>query len=209
MPGTTGGARRYEHGAAQQRDQAVGPSRHAACLRKLRAGLARCLSCALDRRLERYCFLNTTTPRTISRQGGFGPLSALFIGSPHCRRVSASRFGAGLWSSRIPSLACLASRRRRCRKWRAISLVRCTRNADSVGPLVATKAAYTSRSLQPSHRRRTWRCGSESRSESLAVQPADQPDALRRVMPLACASGSPRLARGLSATLYGYRNSER
>ena len=40
-----------------------------------------------------------------------------------------------------------------------------------------------------------------TRSERHAVQQADQPDALRRVMPLACASGPPRLARGLSATL--------
>ena len=42
-------------------------------------------------------------------------------------------------------------------------------------------------------------CGRERGRQ--AVQQADQPDALRRVTPLACASGAPRLVRGLSAPL--------
>jgi hypothetical protein len=40
-----------------------------------------------------------------------------------------------------------------------------------------------------------------SEREASAVQQADEPDALRRVTPLACASVAPRLARGLSAPL--------
>ena len=63
-------------------------------------------------------------------------------------------------------------------------------------------AVHFGQSSAPRGRRGWWR-GWGTEREGHAVQPADQPDALRRVTPLACASVAPRLARGLSATLYG------
>jgi hypothetical protein len=78
---------------------------------------------------------------------------------------------------------------------------RCGRNAQllcSLGCHETVVHFLQSSTVARSPRVGTW-LGSER--EGCAAQQADQPDALLRVTPLACASVAPRLARGLSATL--------
>jgi hypothetical protein len=89
--------------AAEQPDQAVGPTPPAGCLRTRRAGLARCLSCALARRPEA---IRLTTHNQASRRLACGRAlfsCRLWSDWPPPREVAArsSSQRAGLGASRL------------------------------------------------------------------------------------------------------------
>jgi hypothetical protein len=120
-------------------------------LRKLRAGPARSLSPTLYRQPDGLGFLNATTPRTISRRGGFVRVPALIAVIPASQSVVSIQ---GLrWSAvaRMPvvNLSRIAA-------GQAISGVP-TRGCRLIASSVLRRAVF--RSAVPSQRRRTRSAG--------------------------------------------------
>jgi hypothetical protein len=93
---------------------------------------------------------------------------------------------------KVATVGCSRTRAVRCRATPFVSQRWLPRNRRTLSP-VANRRAVTEGGP----------CGAGSERERCAVQQAVQPAALRRVTPLACASGPPRLARRSTAPLDG------